>query len=252
MKDITCFNIRKNYYQVDIYGNIYVKTTKRKRKTAKNSCGYNIVKLVCSDNVARYFMVHRVVLQTYNPIPDPENYEVNHIKGKVYGDGLDNLTWATSSENIKHAYETGLMKALKGENSPVSNFTNDFVHLLCGIMETKYTYDDISSELKKHGHLIIILGNFETRLRRLIDVIRQRTAWVDISSQYNIIRNPKKEYGTFESYEKIDLVCKMIQHGYSNDYICKCIFGEKTPSRMCLIRSIRNNRTYRYISNKYW
>lgn len=46
------------------------------------------------------YRVHRVVLQSFNPIDDYKNYTVDHING-IYSDNrLENLRWATNEENI--------------------------------------------------------------------------------------------------------------------------------------------------------
>jgi hypothetical protein len=51
--------------------------------------------------------VHRLVALTY--LPNLENKAtVNHIDGNKHNNMLCNLEWATSSENMQHACDTGL------------------------------------------------------------------------------------------------------------------------------------------------
>lgn len=47
-------------------------------------------------------------------IPNPENKpEVNHVDGNTLNNEAENLEWATRSENMQHAYETGLKESFR-------------------------------------------------------------------------------------------------------------------------------------------
>jgi len=53
--------------------------------------------------------IHRIVASEF--INNPENKRtVNHKDGNKSNNHIDNLEWATYSENITHAYATGLKK----------------------------------------------------------------------------------------------------------------------------------------------
>lgn len=92
-----------------------------------NRYGYKTSKL-CKEGHCRRLTIHRLVAKAF--IPNPEGLaQVNHIDGNKGNNRVDNLEWVSPSRNIKHAYETGLMKKdhLIGENSAVSKLTWDKV-----------------------------------------------------------------------------------------------------------------------------
>lgn len=81
-------------------------------KPFKDSCGYLMVNLYNNDK-KKTCLIHRLVATHF--IDNPENKPcVNHIDGNKENNDIPNLEWATHSENMVHAYNTGLKKPNKG------------------------------------------------------------------------------------------------------------------------------------------
>lgn len=82
------------------------------------------------DGDSRTAPVHRLVLEAFEG-PPPEGCEPNHIDGDKGNNALDNLEWVTHSQNVQHAYDTGLndpeKHALPGETHHQAKLTREQV-----------------------------------------------------------------------------------------------------------------------------
>jgi uncharacterized protein (DUF2147 family) len=77
------------------------------KKLLNNSGYYNIC--LYNENGGKFYLVHRIMAQTYLPKDDTRNF-VNHIDGNKENNFLCNLEWCTHKENMQHAWENGLSK----------------------------------------------------------------------------------------------------------------------------------------------
>jgi len=89
-------------YLVTVDGRVFSLISMKFLAILKKDNGYFRVKIK-----DKSYYIHRLVAQTY--LPNPENKEtVNHLDGNKANNMLCNLEWATRSENVQHACDTGL------------------------------------------------------------------------------------------------------------------------------------------------
>lgn len=73
------------------------------------------------DGVYKYISAHRLVAEAFVPNPDNKP-QVNHIDGNKFNNHVSNLEWVTASENVQHAYDTGLYPSCESRyNSKLTN-----------------------------------------------------------------------------------------------------------------------------------
>ena len=109
-KDIPNYEGR---YQVSSLGRVksFKFSKERVLKCAVNSTGYILTNLYEKANRKAY-KVHRLVMIAFIGESD---LDVNHKNGIKTDNRLENLEYCTRSENVQHAFNTGLSQSVKGE-----------------------------------------------------------------------------------------------------------------------------------------
>lgn len=85
------------------------------------------------------FLVHRLVAETFIPNINCKP-TVNHKDGVKTNNSVDNLEWATWSEQEIHSFANGLNYARKGEGANRAQLTWDDVHYI----RNNYPYESVA------------------------------------------------------------------------------------------------------------
>jgi len=153
-------------YMISDYGR--VKSFKRKNyiilSQRKIKSGYMQVHFSIKGKEIRK-LISRLVLETFKPVENMENLEVNHKDGNKENNKLYNLEWMTHSDNIKHAYKNGLLKKMRGEKNPSSKLKEEDIKLIL-LSDNNLTYKEI-------GKIFGVSGD-------TISLIKRRKIWTHI------------------------------------------------------------------------
>ena len=125
-------------------------------KQGRGGSGYPHVAVSVKGN-QKTVEVHRLVAEAFIPNPDGKR-EVNHIDGDKSNNRVENLEWATRSENVRHAYE----------NLPRKQF--DHFH------RRKLTEQDVAAICKTEGTNKEIAKAFGVS-DVMVGRIKRREAW---------------------------------------------------------------------------
>ena len=101
-----------NFIQEEWYESTDPKIEITKSGLVRNKENKQIYNITTQDGYKQYrgsdmklHFVHRLVLETFQPIDDSDSYYVDHIDGKRDNNNIINLRWATPQENIIYKYQ---------------------------------------------------------------------------------------------------------------------------------------------------
>lgn len=124
------------------------------RKAEMSQTGYWRISL-WNKGKEKHFFIHRLVAMAF--IPNPNNYDlVNHIDGNKLNNNVENLEWCNLSQNVQHAYRTGLVHPA---TTKVIQYTKDFVKV-----KEWNSIREACEELKlNHANIVTVCGQKTNR-----------------------------------------------------------------------------------------
>lgn len=205
-------------YEIYEDGSIFSHISEMFLKPYPSPDGYLLIDI--SHNKKVYTrQVHRLVATAF--IPNPDKIEtVNHKDGDKTNNHVNNLEWMTRISNVRHAWETGLVKPRSGEDNPANKFTEEQIREVCKLLETnKYNYKVISR----------ITGvSYDT-----VKDIKYKRAWVKVSKEYDIKDTRAFRYLKYKNY-----ILKLLSEHKTNSEIYE-LLNHEVPIKH--IGYLRNN-----------
>ena len=238
--DLESSRINKDRYFININGQIYDKQSKRLLQISVNkSTGYCVVRLY-TDRGLKNFLVHRLLLMTYNPIPDSFRLQVNHIDGIKTHNTVSNLEWVTIAQNTHHAQEHGLNTT--GEQCSWSILTEAQVREICELASSEIPFK--ATELaKKYGVAITTIG----------DILRRET-WKDVSKDYDFNYKIRERFNV----DEVETMCQIFEQNKGKSftflyYLVIYFVGlpDNPQVRKRIYHIYKRENCFDYITSKY-
>jgi len=93
------------------------------------------------------YRVHRLMLAAFVG-PCPPKHQCNHKDGDKTNNHVSNLEWVTHSENMYHAFKTGLVSK-RGEKNPQSKLKEGEVWLIKKLLKSHLCQKGVKGKLKQ-------------------------------------------------------------------------------------------------------
>lgn len=142
----------------------------------KNNKSYPMVTAQV-DGKQKHFYVHRLMAEAF--IPNPENKpHVNHKDGNKKNFSLENLEWVTPGENVRHAYEAGLLQLPNVNFKPCiecsgPSLAEDGVCMKCKYVKTLADARDVTKRQRQASVAHLHSSMLSDRQREAIELRRE-------------------------------------------------------------------------------
>lgn len=275
INDYTPLSINNNY-SINKKGDIYSYYTNKILEQRNNKKGYPTVYLTINGKGISK-VVHRLVAQTF--IPNPNNLpQVNHINGNKENNSVENLEWCTNEYNMRHSWELGLRKPLKGneigtskllehevidiyeseENSYKLSEKYNVSTSLINLIRSDKVWSHVTKSKTKGRQPLNNLRNNKFSLEEVCDIYEEDGKNKDIAKEYNVPESTIKSIRNGNSYKDITKNLKKgkntnrltkdeVKYIYLTEDSVKQIRNKISVSEST-ISGIKNNKSYKNIT----
>lgn len=232
-------------YYISNYGRVWSIRWNRFLSQSPDKNGYLRSGIVI-DGKNKTVKIHRLVLMTFNPIDNPDDFVANHKDGIVTNNFIGNLEWTTVMGNTRHGWDTGLNKN-RGEGNIKTYLKESDIHTICQLLEGGYRACDICNEFN-------IFDKVERqRMSAIISSITHCKSYRHISKQYNI---PGVQGRDRYSLEFAHIVCQFLycrDKNYTDEEIMDHLQIEESdrPKFLVYLDDLRRGRTALLVTELY-
>ena len=215
-------------YSVSTFGRVRNDISGRILKPSYTHDGYLMVRLSINGKMpAKTCRVHRLVAEAF--IPNPDNKPtVNHKDGCKPNVGVDNLEWATHSEQITHAYRTGL----HSRKCPTIKITDAELEDVIRHIKSGMSNEAISSITFVPHYTICQIRNNHTNL-------------IKFETVHKYVKTSKF------SDKLLHEICRCIENGDRNVDIYSKLVHTFPDVSLRLIEHLKSGNRYKRITSQY-
>lgn len=169
------YEFRMDYY-ADENGHIWSSQKQGYLKEQEDKNGYLKVTLMTTDKPpmkGHRFSVHRLILSTFNPIENMENFQVDHIDGNMKNNNLSNLRWTSCQENLNNLNTKPNRRVYDqdGVNNASAIFTyEDLISLIKDMGSGNYTQKELMEKYNCCRATLNKIRNKEVYKQELKDI----------------------------------------------------------------------------------